>query len=53
MHNDLFSNMVINEWNNLPKNVINSHDLDELKKEYNKWTIENYSQVDIKTFRAL
>ena len=31
-----FSKKVINEWNNLQNKVINSHDLDEFKKEYDK-----------------
>ena len=30
------SNRVINQWNNLPNNVVNSHDLDEFKNEYDK-----------------
>ena len=32
------SNSVINEWNSLPNKVINIHDLDVFKKEYDKWT---------------
>ena len=38
------SNRVINDWNNLPNKLMNSHDLDDFEKEYDKWTKEIYKK---------
>ena len=44
---NFFTNSVVNEWNNLPDNIVNAKTINEFKNLYDKHTIDTHFKINI------